>query len=302
MNSNAPYKPSPLSFNSPRASPFRRPSSPGSPTTAIRTNTPTSSPGRGHTPAQSPSKLNQSYTVGDSEEAVTEDDQPALTPKSPRFRESPSSPTKNGSGRGSFSSLKASQLSRPISADTDTLSKLPPAQLRDMREAFQVLDRDNDGNVNRDDVADVLSNLGQDPSSSATAQYFPPGAGQTMNLPTFLNTLSTLMAPLSSRKELLNAFSAFDDDDSGQVDIAELRDALLHTSPEAGENPLSEREVDEVLSGFTGRRAFAGRGKSAGLGGIKRGEVFQYPEFVGSVMGGSESGAGSGNRVETPQA
>jgi Ca2+-binding EF-hand superfamily protein len=29
-----------------------------------------------------------------------------------------------------------------------------------MREAFQVLDRDNDGNVNRDDVADVLSNLG----------------------------------------------------------------------------------------------------------------------------------------------
>jgi Ca2+-binding EF-hand superfamily protein len=29
-----------------------------------------------------------------------------------------------------------------------------------MREAFQVLDRDNDGNVDRADVADVLSNLG----------------------------------------------------------------------------------------------------------------------------------------------
>lgn len=42
----------------------------------------------------------------------------------------------------------------------DTLSKLPPAQLREMRESFQVLDRDNDGQINREDVADILLNLG----------------------------------------------------------------------------------------------------------------------------------------------
>lgn len=46
------------------------------------------------------------------------------------------------------------------SVENDSLSRLPPAQLREMREAFQVLDRDNDGMVNRDDVADVLRNLG----------------------------------------------------------------------------------------------------------------------------------------------
>ena len=40
--------------------------------------------------------------------------------------------------------------------------KLPPAQLREIREAFQVLDRDNDGQVNRDDVADILRDLGMD--------------------------------------------------------------------------------------------------------------------------------------------
>lgn len=111
-----------------------------------------------------------------------------------------------------------------------------------------------------------------------------------MNLPTYLNALSSLLAPLSSRKELLNAFAAFDDDDSGQVDIAELRDALLHTSPEAGESPLTEREVDDVLGGFAGRRAFGGKGRSAGLNGAKRSEVFHYPDFVGSVMGASDNG------------
>lgn len=46
--------------------------------------------------------------------------------------------------------------------ENDSLSRLPPAQLREMREAFQVLDRDNDGIVNREDVADVLRNLGTD--------------------------------------------------------------------------------------------------------------------------------------------
>jgi EF-hand domain len=162
MNSNLPYKPSPLSFNSPRASPFRRPSSPGSPTTAIRASTPTSSPGRGHTPVTSPSKLHQSYTVGDNEEALTDDDQPVSTSahKSPRWREPPVSPTKGATGRNSFSSPLGVRSPRPNTVGNDTVSRLAPSQVRDMREAFQVLDRDNDGSVNREDVADVLSNLG----------------------------------------------------------------------------------------------------------------------------------------------
>lgn len=33
--------------------------------------------------------------------------------------------------------------------------------MREIREAFQVLDRDNDGLVNKDDVADVLMNIGE---------------------------------------------------------------------------------------------------------------------------------------------
>lgn len=82
----------------------------------------------------------------------------------------------------------------------------------------------------------------------------------------------------------MNAFAAFDEDDSGQVDVKELRDALLHTIPEPGDRAMTEREIDQVISEFTGRRAF---GK--GMGGTgARGEVFRYPEFVGSFMGGGE--------------
>lgn len=56
--------------------------------------------------------------------------------------------------------------------NSDALSKLPTSQVREMREGFQILDRDNDGSVNRDDVVDMLMNLG------------------TCHLPTYLSTCS----------------------------------------------------------------------------------------------------------------
>jgi Ca2+-binding EF-hand superfamily protein len=44
--------------------------------------------------------------------------------------------------------------------DNNALSKLTPAQIRELREGFQILDRDNDGRIGREDVADMLIQLG----------------------------------------------------------------------------------------------------------------------------------------------
>jgi len=103
-----------------------------------------------------------------------------------------------------------------------------------------------------------------------------------------MNSIATLLAALSPSAELLSAFSAFDDDDSGQVDLLELRDALLHTAPEPGEQPMTEREIDRVMGGFTGRRAFQ-KQSGGGMGLGKKGEVFKYQEFVASIAGGASA-------------
>lgn len=42
----------------------------------------------------------------------------------------------------------------------NALSQLQPAQVRTLRDSFQILDRDCDGVVNREDVADMLNQLG----------------------------------------------------------------------------------------------------------------------------------------------
>lgn len=120
-------------------------------------------------------------------------------------------------------------------------------------------------------------------NSSDVTPFFPPSTPQTVTLPAYLNSVASLLSSLSPPPELLNAFSAFDEDDCGQVDLSELRDALLHTSPDPGEKPLSERDIDMVMNGFTGRRAFGKH--TSGVG--KRGEVFKYQEFVSNIAGGA---------------
>jgi Ca2+-binding EF-hand superfamily protein len=129
--------------------------------------------------------------------------------------------------------------------------------------------------------------VGLSANASDISAFFPPSTPQTVALPAYMNSIANLLAALSPSSELLAAFSAFDEDDSGQVDLAELRDALLHTAPEPIEKPLTEREVDRVINGFTGRRAF---GKHTGGGMGRKGEVFKYQEFVASIAGGASVG------------
>lgn len=84
---------------------------------------------------------------------------------------------------------------------------------------------------------------------------------------------------MSRPEELISAFSAFDDNDNGEVDIVQLRDALMHTVPEQGnQKPLTKEEIDTVMSGFVGRKTF---GKKS----LGKGEVFRYHDFIGAVHG-----------------
>lgn len=52
----------------------------------------------------------------------------------------------------------------------NALSHLQPSQVRVLREGFQILDRDSDGVVNREDIADMLSQLGKSYGSGRPAR------------------------------------------------------------------------------------------------------------------------------------
>lgn len=149
------YKPSPLSYGSPRSSPFRRPESPASPST-VRQTTPSSSPTKLHTPFTSPSKAETRP------EALEVRSIRGLTPIT--NGEATPSPTRTVAPSSDAMSMSTS-TARPAA---DTLGKVNAAQMRELREAFQLLDRDGDGVVGREDVVDMLSNLGTAPRVMTT--------------------------------------------------------------------------------------------------------------------------------------
>ncbi|KAI1822312.1 EF-hand [Xylaria intraflava] len=283
------YKPSPLGYGSPRSSPFRRPESPSSPSSiANRQITPTASPtkiGSLCTPSRLTTPPTATTPIQDSES------------RTPRMSAAPDSLAPSlTSGLPPRMSSPVPPISHQSVGHSNALSQLQPAQVRGLRDGFQIMDRDSDGAVNREDLVDMLTQLGLSAKPSDVSQFFPPGGAQTMTLAVFLNSIATPLAELSPASELLSAFSAFDDDDSGQVDVGELRSALLRTPPEPGEHALTAAEVDKIIAGFSGRRAFSKSSMAGGggLGGPRRGEVFRYQEFVNSIMGvGNASEPGS---------
>lgn len=257
----------------------------------------------------SPSKLKQSFTAADEDEQTVQQAMRSHTepPPSPTSRGLSASPAADNTfSMSTASTRKLQSFNGPTAPSSDNLSRLPPQLLHSMREAFSVLDHNNTGTISQSDVNETLFSLGISDSS----QFFPPGAPQQLSLPQFLSQLANIFVELSPQQELLNAFSAFDDDDSGQIDIAELTDALLHTAPNAGDRPLTEREVEAILGnngGFTGRRVFARnavgmaglKGLNSSAGGKKNGDVFRYQEFVGNLTsGGSGQISGAAERIK----
>jgi Ca2+-binding EF-hand superfamily protein len=160
-----------------------------------------------------------------------------------------------------------------------------------MRESFEVLDSSNSGTVTSAAISDMLSQMGLDNTPAALGDFFPPNGPGQLNLARYLDILSAPLADLSQPEELRAAFEAFDVDDSGQIDVSVLRDALLSTAPQPGEDmiKLSEREVDGILGEFAGRRAFGSKGLNAAK---NKGDVFKYRDFMANISGGGANAAG----------
>jgi Ca2+-binding EF-hand superfamily protein len=67
-------------------------------------------------------------------------------------------PNRSSAAAGGVKGVAASKSS--VVAHGNALSQLQPSQVRTLREGFDILDRDGDGTVNREDVADMLNQLG----------------------------------------------------------------------------------------------------------------------------------------------
>lgn len=149
-------------------------------------------------------------------------------------------------------------------------TQLDPAQVRQLKEAFTLLDKDGNGTVSEDDLTEMLVSLGKDPSAKEVhdmLELMP----QPLTFSSFLTGMSSLLCNVSSSGDLLSAFAAFESDNQQQqgerIHVDELKEMLVETG-------MSAQEVDTCFAPFL---------KAGGM----QGDWFYYRDFVSMMRGGN---------------
>ncbi|GAA5861831.1 hypothetical protein JCM8547_008569 [Rhodosporidiobolus lusitaniae] len=153
-------------------------------------------------------------------------------------------------GLGRPSSGKAS--SRHPRQSSGAYQVFDPAQVQTFREAFSLIDQDNDGVISEEDLRGLLTSLGTPPTpaqlssflSSASLSHTPSGQ-PGVSFTTFVSLLASRLSELDGESELLEAFASFDETNSGYVKAEEVRRALGEEGRE-GER-MSGEEISRLL-------------------------------------------------------
>ncbi|CAN6674728.1 hypothetical protein TRVA0_062S00540 [Trichomonascus vanleenenianus] len=134
-------------------------------------------------------------------------------------------------------------------------TQLSPAQIRELKEAYTLLDKDGDGTINRADLEEMVISLGQDPTDQYIEELF--GAMPSpLTFSAFLTGMSAHLCNMSSRGELLKAFEAFSDDSGSKSNPSISADELEESLMEYGMSEADARMAMEafVKKGFMGSR------------------------------------------------
>ncbi|GAA5936086.1 hypothetical protein JCM3775_003575 [Rhodotorula graminis] len=125
-----------------------------------------------------------------------------------------------------------------------------PAQVQTFREAFNLVDQDNDGIISESDLRGLLNSLGQhpDPSLIHSLLHARPAnspassAPAQLNFTAFVTLMASHLSALDPESDMLDAFACFDERNTGLCDADEVREWLKSTG-----DRMSDDEVDKLL-------------------------------------------------------
>ncbi|CAH7689631.1 hypothetical protein BY996DRAFT_6840527 [Phakopsora pachyrhizi] len=145
---------------------------------------------------------------------------------------------------------------QPRQSSAAVYNMFDPKQVQTFKEAFSMIDQDNDGWITEADLKTMLTSLGMAPTpkllnsllSSRPNSFSPanpdtPDYNQGLNFTMFLTLMSEKLLELDPEDELKEAFECFDEKDSGTLDVKELEEWLSTVG-----DKMTPEEIRKLLS------------------------------------------------------
>ena len=141
--------------------------------------------------------------------------------------------TRKGKGRG-FAKKRAHR------ATSNVFAMFDQAQIQEFKEAFNMIDQNRDGFIDKDDLQEMLASLGKNPDENYLEGMMSEAPGP-INFTMFLTLFGEKLQGTDPEDVIKNAFACFDEDNTGLIHEEKLRELLT---------TIGDRFNDEDVSFF----------------------------------------------------
>lgn len=135
---------------------------------------------------------------------------------------------------------KKSVKKRAQRATSNVFAMFDQAQIQEFKEAFNMIDQNRDGFIDKEDLHDMLASLGKDPTDKYLDDMMAEAPGP-INFTMFLTMFGEKLNGTDPEDVIKNAFGCFDQKNSGYINEDWLRELLTSMG-----DRFTDEEVDEM--------------------------------------------------------
>lgn len=135
---------------------------------------------------------------------------------------------------------RATTKKRAQRATSNVFAMFDQAQIAEFKEAFNMIDQNRDGFVEKEDLHDMLASLGKNPSDEYLDAMMNEAPGP-INFTMFLTLFGERLQGTDPEDVIKNAFGCFDEENGGLIPEERLRELLTTMG-----DRFSDEDVDEM--------------------------------------------------------
>ncbi|OZJ05467.1 hypothetical protein BZG36_01607 [Bifiguratus adelaidae] len=141
-------------------------------------------------------------------------------------------------------SARNQKKKRAVRQSSNVFAMFTPQQVIEFKEAFSMMDTDEDGFLEAEDLTAVLCQLGQNPSADYVANMINEAPG-SINFTMFLTLMGEKLSGTDPEHDIIQAFECFDDDRKGLINAEDLREYMTTMG-----DRFTDEEVDLMFKGM----------------------------------------------------